>query len=511
MSGKRYTFGPFLLNPVAGTLLRNGEPIAIGGRGVRLLEALLKCPGEVITKADLMDAGWPGTAVEESNLSVQIASIRKLLGPSADGCEWIVTIPRIGYRFVGSVPESPRPPATQHARHKPTLAVLPFVGIGNDPDQDIFADGLAEDIITALSKLSGLLVIARNSSFVYKDRTVDVRQVAHELAVRYVLEGGVRKSGNRIRITVQLNDADIGGHIWAERYDRELADIFAVQDDVTRQIVSALDVVLGPAETTLLSGSGTKNLEALVCFRQGLGMARASMGPEVYDRSNALMRRAIEIDPAYPEPYASLGMHRVIAYVNAWTDDPDGTLAEAEALVEQAFEIDPNNASAHFVAGQIAAYKKDLNRWEAEIKAHLSLNPNSAAGYWALGQLSIYLGKPLAAIAPLERAKRLDPALAHGFIHFLGLAHLVAGNYETAAALFRERIELRPETDFSRAFLSSALGHLGRIDEARRTWAEIEGINPRYSFAEHIGRLPFKDAADAARITEGLKKADLPN
>ena len=227
-------------------------------------------PGEVITKADLMDAGWPGTAVEESNLSVQIASLRKLLGPSADGGEWIATIPRIGYRFVGSVDGQPAPTA-RHATARvtsPSLAVLPFVNIGNDPEQDIFADGLAEDIITALSKLSGLLVIARNSSFAYKDRSVDIRQVAKELAVRYVLEGRVRKSGNRIRVTVQLNDADSGGHIWAERYDRELADILAVQDDVTRQIVSALNIILGPAETTLLSDSGTKNLEALVCFRQ---------------------------------------------------------------------------------------------------------------------------------------------------------------------------------------------------------------------------------------------------
>ena len=400
MPGRRFAFGPFILNPESGTLLRDGEPLAVGGRGVRLLEALLKCPGEVVTKADLMDAAWPGTAVEESNLSVQIAFIRKLLGASPDGGEWIATIPRIGYRFVG-VCDAAQPdltPPEPKAPPKPTLAVLPFANIGNDAEQEVFAEGLAEDIITSLSKLSGLLVIARNSSFAYKGQSVDLRQVAKELAVRYVMEGSVRKSGNRIRVTVQLNDAETGGHIWAERYDRELADIFAVQDEVTRQIVDALNIKLGSAEAALLAESGTANLDALIAFRHGMAMVRLHLSPEVLERADALFRRAIEIDPSYPEPYASLGVGQVVAYVNAWTDDPERALAEAEILVEQALKIDPNNASAHFAAGQVAAYRKDLVRWAAEIDTHLSLSPNSAAAYWALGQISIYSGDPLAAL-----------------------------------------------------------------------------------------------------------------
>ena len=366
MPGQRFVFGPFLLNPESGTLLRDGEPLAVGGRGVRLLEALLKCPGEVVTKADLMDAGWPGTAVEESNLSVQIASIRKLLGPSPDGSEWIATIPRIGYRFVGAceAAEPDQTPAARPATPTPSLAVLPFANIGNDPEQEVFADGLAEDIITALSKLSGLLVIARNSSFAYKGRSVDLRQVAKELAVRYVLEGSVRRSANRVRVTVQLNDAESGAHIWAEGYDRELADIFAVQDDVTRQIVGALNIKLGPTEAALLAESGTTNVEALACFQVGWAMLRGSTINQVtLERSNALFRRAIEIDPNYPEPYASLGMGHVVVYRNHWNDDPNQSLVEAEAFVAQALKINPNNASAHFVAGQVASCKNDFVRW----------------------------------------------------------------------------------------------------------------------------------------------------
>ena len=511
MLRQRFTFGPFLLNPESGTLLRDGEPLAVGGRGVLLLEALLKRPGEVLTKADLMDAAWPGTAVEESNLSVQIASLRKLLGSCPGGGEWIATIPRIGYRFVGEL-EGGQTATASPARSefaKPSLAVLPFANIGNDPEQEVFADGLAEDIITSLSKLAGLLVIARNSCFAYKGRSVDIRQVAKELAVGYVLEGSVRKSGNRIRVTVQMNDAESGGHVWAESYDRELADIFAVQDDVTRQIVSALNIKLGPAEAALLADSGTINLEALVCFRHAMAMVRTNLNPEIWDRTNALFRRAIEIDPSYPEPYASLGMSRIAAYANGWTDDPEGALTEAETFVAQALAIDPKNASAHFVAGQVAAYKKDLVRWAAEIDTLLSFSPNSAAGHWALGQISIYSGKPLAAIAPLERARRLDPVGAHMYMHSLGVAHLIAGNCETAAALFKERIRLMPGTDWSRAFLAAALGHLGKIDEARHIWAELRTVNPKYSFAEHLGRLPFENRADVERIAEGLSKAGL--
>ena len=323
MAGQRFSFGPFLLSPQSGTLLRDGEPLAVGGRGVRLLEALLKCPGEVVTKADLMDAAWPGTAVEESNLSVQIASIRKLLGPLPDGGEWIATIPRIGYRFVGALDATPPAPMpTTPTGAAQALARGPaFPNLSNDPEQEFFADGLAEDIITALSKLSGLLVIARNSSFAYKSRSVDMRQVAKELAVRYVMEGSVRKSGNRVRVTVQLNDAESGGHVWADGYDRELSEFFSVQDDVTRQIVNALNIKLGPTEAALLAESGTNNVEALVCFRSGMAMVRTNLTPEIRERSDALFRRAIEIDPSYAEPYASLGMSQVAAYSNAWTDD----------------------------------------------------------------------------------------------------------------------------------------------------------------------------------------------
>jgi TolB-like protein/Tfp pilus assembly protein PilF len=463
----------------------------------------------VLTKANLLDAAWSGMAVEESNLSVQIALLRKALGPSPDGGDWIATIPRIGYRFVGPSTEPERTGTQQLAR--PSLAVLPFANLSNDPEQAFFAEGLADEIITTLSKLSGLLVIARNSSFAYKGTSLDVRRVAKDLGVRYVMEGSVRRSGNRVRIIAQLNDGEIGGHIWAERYDRELADIFAVQDEVTRQIVEALEVTLTPPEVTALAYSGTKNIDALDYFLRARAMQRGPYNFEVYRRITALLHQAIEADPAYAAAYAALAMAHVIDYQNRWSDDPDQSLVEGKRLADQAIEKDPNEPSAHSVAALVAMHCKNFERWAAEVDAALSLNPNHPHAYSLRGNLHIYSGKPLAGIRDIERAMRLDFSFTQASLHHLGVAHTVAGQYEAAAALFKERILLVPETDMSRAYLAAVLGHLGEVEEARKVWRELMAINPSYSFAERIGRMPFQNQADVERIMEGLKKAGLPN
>ena len=212
--------------------------LPLGQKAALLLAALFRRPGEVLTKTELMDAAWSDVAVEESNLTVQIATLRKTLGQTANGTEWIVTVPRVGYRFVSQSSEAPRPDLAQ--AEKSSIAVLPFVNLSSDPEQAFFADGLAEEIIVALGKLPGLLVISRNSSFAYRGSDVDVRKVGSDLDVRYVLSGSVRRGGNRLRMSAQLADAESGAHVWAETFDRELADVFAIQDEVTRRIVDAL-------------------------------------------------------------------------------------------------------------------------------------------------------------------------------------------------------------------------------------------------------------------------------
>ncbi|BCH07457.1 guanylyl cyclase [Mesorhizobium sp. 131-3-5] len=394
---------------------------------------------------------------------------------------------------------------------KPSIAVLAFQNMSGDPEQEYFADGITEDVITDLSKVGGLLVIARNSSFAYKGKAVDVRRVASELGVRSVLEGSIRRAGNRVRITAQLIDAETGGHLWAERFDRELSDVFAVQDEVTRRIVDALMIKLSPSEAAMLGAVKTTSSKAHDFFLLGREALWGTIrNREVFDRSTSLFAQAIAHDSSYGEPYAGLAMAEVLNWQFRWTEGWSESLEKAERHVDLALQKRPQVAFVHYVASVFYLWKKDLDRSAAEADAALNLNPNYAQAHNSRGIVNIYGGQPLAAIPHIEQAIRLDPALKQLYIHFLGSAYLVAGKFEAASALFRERIQLAPKTDLSRAFLAVALGHLDEAEEAGRVWRELMEINPKYSFAEHVGRLPFRDQADIDHLSEGLSKVGLP-
>lgn len=395
-------------------------------------------------------------------------------------------------------PDKPEPPS---------IAVLPFDNMSNDPEQEYFSDGITEDIITDLSKVAGLLVIARNSSFAYKGKSFDIRAVGRELGVKSVLEGSIRRAGNRVRITAQLIDAATGGHIWAERYDRDLTDIFAVQDEVTNQIVAALKVKLSPVEAARIADTPTDSPEAHDLFLKARELIYGQRhGREIFDRIVSLLGRAIEIDPDFAEAYAGLGMAHNLDFQNRWTGAPDA-FERAMHFATLGVEKGPNVAFAHFVAAVMAIWSRDLEKARRESEAALALNPNFASGLGTLALVDIYSGNPKAAVPLAERAMRLDPGFSHQTLHFLGTAYLVDGKYETAAATFRERIRLSPKTDLSRGLLVSALGHLGEVEEAQRVWAEVKAISPKYSFAGHLARLPFTNPADAERLREGFAKA----
>ena len=393
---------------------------------------------------------------------------------------------------------------------RPSIVVLPFNNMSRDPDQEYFSDGISEDLITDLSKVAGLFVIARNSAFVYKDKAVSVPHVCRELGVRFALEGGIRKAGNRVRVTAQLIDGESGGHLWAERYDRDLTDIFEVQDDITQQIVAALKVTLSAAEKSLIVDGGTKDVDAHDFFLKGRKLiSGAKKDREMFAQATACFRRAIELDPDYGAPYAGLGMAYVLDYQNHWSDAPEASLGLADRFADEAIAKDGQDPYGHRVAAIVAMFRKDYARWSDEVDRALALNPNFAPALAAKGLLYTYTGEPAKAIPCIERAIRLDPADQQQFVHFLGTAHFAAGDYEAAAAVFWDRIAINPTTDLSRAFLASTLGHLGRVDEAHEVWRELKRINPKYSPAEHIGRLPFRDPADADKFTAGLRKAGL--
>src|SRR5258708_5777897 len=271
-----FAFGPFILDMQRGRLLQKGQPVAVSSKGLQLLEALLGSPGRVLTKAELMRAAWGDTAVEESNLSVQIAALRKQLGSTAEGGDWITTIPRVGYRFVElpaqvsteGIAEASSPPVERE--HRPSIAVLPFANLSGDPEQEYFADGVVEDIITALSRFRNLFVIARNSSFTYKGHAIDVKRVGRELGVRYVLEGSVRKAGQRVRITAQLIDALSGTHLWADRFDGSLEDVFELQDKVAISVAGVIEPTLQAAEIRRSSARPTSDLTAYDFYLRAL-------------------------------------------------------------------------------------------------------------------------------------------------------------------------------------------------------------------------------------------------
>ena len=397
------------------------------------------------------------------------------------------------------------------AKETSSLAVLPFDNMSGNPEDDYFSDGITEDIITDLSKIPGLLVIARNSSFTYKGKSVDIRTVGRELGVRNVLEGSVRRAADRVRINAQLIDSDNGAHLWAERYDREITDIFALQDDITSQIVAALKIALNPEEMQRLTGDAPKDVQAYDYVLRGRALVSAGItNLELFEQARALLNTAIERDPRNSEAYALLAILHGINSQNQFNEDHEGASAEAMRIAERAIAANPDEPMAHYAASVASVIGGNLERASAESQVALSLNPNFALALDSQGVTYMLSGDPLKAISHLERALRLDPASAQQFIHFLGMAYLVAGKYATAAAYFRERIVLVPDSDFSRAFLASALGHIGEIEEARRVWRELLEINPEYSFDRHIGRWPFKNKADADRIREGIAKAGLP-
>ena len=392
---------------------------------------------------------------------------------------------------------------------KPSIAVLPFDNLSGDPEQQYFSDGIAEDVITDLSKVSGLFVIARNSSFTYRGKAVKVQEVSRELGVRYVLEGSVRKAGNRVRIAAQLIDGTTGGHLWAERYDRDLTDIFAVQDEVTREIVSALAVKLTQREQRRIARRGTDNLEAYDYYLRGRQL-QLQRTKEANAEARPLLERAIELDPQFARAHSVLAGVHGLDYVNRWRDPPEDSRHRAHELAQRAVALDDDDPYAHVVLGLNYSALRQHDRAMAEARRALALDPNFAWAYSLLGQVLYYSGRPQDAIEPLKAAIRLDPNDQDPFLHYLAMAYYGVGRYEDAAAALKRRIIRKPDTDMSRVLLAACYGHLGRMEEAQAQWREVMRINPDYSLEHRRRVLPYKDPADFERIADGLRKAGLP-
>ena len=405
-------------------------------------------------------------------------------------------------------PQAPALPGQPPALpDKPSIAVLPFDNLSGDPEQGYFADGITEDIITDLSKVSGLFVIARNSSFAFKDQPLDIRDICRQLGVLFALEGSVRKAGARVRINAQLIDGSSGGHLWAERYDGNLADIFALQDEVTGKIVEALEVTLTHDERSRRDGRGKVDPEAydnLIRARE----CHYQFSAEGMVRGRALLERAIEIDPGLAPAYALLSKICCMEYFNSWNGADRHCLDQAVELAHKARSADEFEAEAYHALTLSQMWLGNLEDAERAGERAVELDPNFAGAFTALGSVQDYAGFHDKAIDNLRQALRLDPHYDLA-LQFLGRAQYSSGRFDDAELSFRRRLVQRPDSDMTRAFLAAIYGHTGRPGDARRMWREILEINPDFSL-KHLGRIfPYRDPDWFDRFLAGLRQAEI--
>ena len=414
------------------------------------------------------------------------------------------------YAVSAAPPSAPaHAPVTAAEPAHSSIAVLPFANMSGDAEQEYFADGISEDIITALSKLPQLFVIARNSAFTFKGKNVNVGEVGKSLGVRHVLEGSVRKSGGRVRITAQLIDAATGGHLWAEKFDRELTDIFAVQDDVTDHIVSALELNLSRDERQNIAVERTNNQEAYDCFLRGRELWWR-FTPEANREAERLLRRAVTLDPGFAPAFAFLAAVLANAYSNGWGESPAEALKDAEKAARAAVKLDERYPYALWSLGMTLSWARRNDEALAAAEKAIAFNPSFADGHSMVGVQLNFAGRWAEAVRFLDRAMALDPHFNSIVLYFRAQAAYQQGQYDEAVSLLRRRILRNPETDASRVLLAASLGQLGRIDEAREAWREALAVNPAYSLEQRRNVLPYKNPADFERIVEGLRKAGLP-
>jgi adenylate cyclase len=391
---------------------------------------------------------------------------------------------------------------------KPSIAVLPFNNMSGDPDQEYFSDGVVEEITTALARMHWLFVIARNSSFTYKGRAVDVKQVGRELGVRYVLEGSVRRSGSRVRVTAQLIEADTGHHLVAETYDRELADLFELQDEIATTIAGAIEPEMLKYERNRIASQPRHDQDAYELFQRGQWHHYRHTKADNIE-AQSYFRRALSITPEYPQAMAALGVAVCNAAFLNWSDDPECCYREAFELAQRAITLEPRDPAAHFVMGLVCIWTSRFDRSVVEMKEAIRLNPSFALAHCALAQTYVYAGHPEEAIPIAEKGFRLspnDPRL-HISLPALAAAHYQLRHYEQAVEIGYRAWGLNRNYPAGLRYVVAGLAQLGRIEEAQAALADLKGLDTNLSFVEGLMKRLYKDRAGAEHILEGLRKA----
>jgi TolB-like protein len=521
-----FHFAEFVLDPDRRELRRAGALVAVEPQVFDLINYLVRNRERVVTKDDLLDAVWKGRVVSESTLTSRINAARRALGDSGDEQRLIRTVARKGMRFVGAV-EGSEPPGEASASSllrtdanavarpalplpdRPAIAVLPFTNMSGEPDQEYFSDGISEDLITALSKLRWFFVIARNSSFIYKGKAVHMKQIAEELGVRYVLEGSVRKDGDRVRITAQLNDAATGGHLWAERYDRDLAGVFAVQDEITENIVAAIEPQLYAAESFHAQRKPPDSMDAWDLVMRALSHYwRVTRQDNVV--AQALLEKAIAIDPSYGQALGVLATSYMFTAHMGWMD-MTAAMPIAERAALAAIRADSEDPWAHNALGNVYLFARRFDDSLAEFEVALRLNPSFALAQGFYGLSLSYSGRRQEADEAAHRALRLSPRDPYSAV-YLGIAayaQFLGRHYDEAMRLSREALRQRSDFVGAHRVLTAAAGMAGQADVAKAALQECRRAQPNISLAWIASQIPIKRDADREHYLEAFRRAGL--
>jgi TolB-like protein len=503
VESRRFEFGPFALDADRGVLTRDGAAVDAGHRAILLLQALLRAEGRAVTKAELMDAAWPGLLVEESNLSVQVAALRKLLGDSPAGRPWITTIARVGYRFDGPVSAARPAPLQERGSAqagKPSIVVLPLAAMGGGPERDYLVDGITEDIIVALTRFRWFHVIGRNSSFAFKGRTIGSQQVAQELGVRYALEGSMRQTAQQVRITAQLIDAATAHQLWAERFELGPDELGRAQGQIAQRVAGAIEPELLRSESALAAGrhpadsshpGGSATAWDLV-HRGAWHFHQVHRAGHLQARE--LFRQACAADPGFAP--AHLWLARVNAGLAAygWTEHEADDLREGVAAAFAAIHRDEKNAYTHYSLAIVSVFAGAFDQAIRAAERAVELNPSFALGHLVLGMALVFSGDAQAAIGPLEYGLAINPGDPQNFVWFntLACALLFAGQPLAALGAAERALKVRPDWRPAAEMAVCCLACLGEADRDQAYRVRLGSLAPSRPAAIGDALAPLK-------------------
>ncbi|HEY6633114.1 MAG TPA: winged helix-turn-helix domain-containing protein [Rhizobiaceae bacterium] len=486
-------FGNFRLKRTERLLLGPEGPVELSARSFDILAVLLDRPDEVVGKSELFDAVWPGLVVEENTLQVHVSALRKLLP-----AEMIVTVHGRGYKYAGPKPFA----ATADASPRPSIAVLPFQNMSGDPVQDYFSDGIAEDIIAELGKFREFLVIARNSSFRFRGKSNDLAEVAKGLGVQYVVDGSVRKTGDRIRVSVQLTDAASTAHVWGEHYDRQLDDIFAIQDEITQMIAARLARQTRTAIAARARARPTDNMSAYEAYLRALQLAA------VYDAAHEaepFLRQAVKLDPRFAAAHAMLGVVETLKFF--WIYYDSDYLHSALGRAKTALQLDPDETYGHLATGFALLYLRQFRQAEISLDRAVALNPNDPFILSIRALFLNYTDRPDEALVEIDQARRRDPYAVGWYEDFRGIILTTAGRYREATACYAKMADV-PRWSLVRLVVCHC--ELGEIEQAQDALAKVKARYPGLRLEEIVdSELDFYvNPAVCRRYREILRQVD---